>query len=182
MRILSSIVEPFMLTMFDPQAHILASCSVGFELVGDQNAGRFGRPLEELSHKPPCGCSVPAALNENVEDEAILIDGAPEPMFPAADRDHNLVQVPFVATRRGLTANAVGIFPTEFLRPAADTFVAHVNAPSSKHLLNHPKAALSRCWRLTATRWGICDLRQQRPSPSIAETLGLESLSWCDGM
>ena len=51
-----------------------------------------------------------------------------------------LVQVPFVATRRGPTANAVGIFPTEFLRPAADTFMAHVNAPSGKHLLNHPKA------------------------------------------
>jgi hypothetical protein len=85
MRILSSIVEPFMLTMFDPQAHFLASCSVGFELVGDQNARGLGRPLEELSHKPPCGCSVPAALDENVEDEAILIDGAPEPMFPAAD-------------------------------------------------------------------------------------------------
>ena len=33
--------------------------------------------------------------------------------------------------------------------------------------------ALSRCWSLTATHWAICDLRQQRSVPSIAETLGL---------
>ena len=41
--------------------------------------------------------------------------------------------------------------------------------------------ALSRCWRLTATHSEIGDLRQQRSTPSIAETLGLEILSWCDG-
>jgi hypothetical protein len=82
--------------------------------------GCFGGLLEELSDKPPRGYSVCAALEENVEDEAMLIDSAPEPMFPAADRDHNLVQVLFVATRRSQTANAVGLFPTEFLRPAAN--------------------------------------------------------------
>ena len=41
--------------------------------------------------------------------------------------------------------------------------------------------ALSRCWRLTATHSEIGDLRQQRSTPSIAETLGFEILSWCDG-
>lgn len=90
--------------------------------------------------KPPRSCSVSAALNENVEDEAVLINGTPEPMFPATDRDHNLVQMPFIATRRSPKANAARIFPTEFLRPAANSFVAHIDAPSGEHFFNHPKA------------------------------------------
>ena len=42
--------------------------------------------------------------------------------------------------------------------------------------------ALSRCWRLLQSHSEICDLRQQRSTPSIAETPGLEILSWCGGM
>jgi len=34
---------------------------------------------------------------------------------------------------------------------------------------------------LTATHWAICNLMQQRLVPFIAETLGLEIPSWCDG-
>jgi hypothetical protein len=126
--------------MFDPQADILASRSTGSELVGDQNAGRFGRLFKELSHKPACGCSISAALHENVEDETFLIDGAPEPMSPAPDRNHNLVQLPFVATRRSPATNAAGILPTEFFRPAPNSFVAHLNASGGEHVLNHSEA------------------------------------------
>lgn len=32
------------------------------------------------------------------------------------------------------------------------------------------RAVLSRCWRLTAPHGVICDLRQQRSAPAIAET------------
>ena len=42
-------------------------------------------------------------------------------------------------------------------------------------------AALSRCWRLLQSHSEIGDLRQQQSGPSIAETLGPEILSWCDG-
>ena len=41
--------------------------------------------------------------------------------------------------------------------------------------------ALSRCWRLLQSHSEIRDFRQQRSAPSIAETLGLEILSWCGG-
>ena len=69
-----------------------------------------------------------------------MIDGAPQPMPLAPDRDDNLVQMPFVATHRGPAANAPGIVPAEFLRPVANSFVAHLNASDGEHLLNHPKA------------------------------------------
>jgi hypothetical protein len=37
--------------------------------------------------------STSSVLNHYVENEAVLIDGLPKPMFIAADRDDDLVQV-----------------------------------------------------------------------------------------
>ena len=36
--------------------------------------------------------------NENVEDGAIVIDGAPKPALLAADRDGDFIQTPFVSS------------------------------------------------------------------------------------
>jgi hypothetical protein len=41
---------------------------------------------------------------------------------------------------RGAAAKAVGEFTTEFLRPIANSFVAHVNAASGEHFLDHSQA------------------------------------------
>ena len=53
--------------------------------------GAFANFLKKFAQEPQRGCSVSSALNENVEHEAILIDGAPEPMLLAADRNDNLI-------------------------------------------------------------------------------------------
>src|SRR5580693_9529074 len=76
--------------MFDLKAHLFARSAIGFELVGDHDARRSCRLLEKLAHEPLRGSSISPALDENVENEAILIDSAPKPVLPASDRDHNL--------------------------------------------------------------------------------------------
>ena len=78
MRILRPIVQPFVLAVFDVQAHVLAHCSVGFELIRDHDARRPRGFLEQLPHKPLRSSLISSALNEDVENEAVLIDGAPE--------------------------------------------------------------------------------------------------------
>jgi hypothetical protein len=50
---------------------------LGAKLVGDHDAWRPGALLQELSHEASGCVPVAAALNENVNDKAILIDGAP---------------------------------------------------------------------------------------------------------
>jgi hypothetical protein len=84
--------------MFDLKAHLFARSAIGFELVGDHDARRSCRLLEKLAHEPLRGSSISPALDENVENEAILIDSAPKPGLPASDRDHNLIHAPLVAT------------------------------------------------------------------------------------
>ena len=44
--------------------------------------------------------------------------------------------MPFVAASRCAAANAVGEFPTEFLRPVANAFAADVNAVGGEHFPN----------------------------------------------
>jgi hypothetical protein len=126
--------------MFDLKAHLFARSAIGFELVGDHDARRSCRLLEKLAHEPLRGSSISPALDENVENEAILIDSAPKPVLPASDRDHNLIHVPLVAASRCAPANAIGILPAEFLGPMTNTFVANVNAAGGEHFLDHPQA------------------------------------------
>jgi hypothetical protein len=47
-------------------------------------------------------------LNQSVENEAVSIDGAPQPMHLAIDRDHELVEMPLVANPRGRPARDHG--------------------------------------------------------------------------
>ena len=140
MRILRAIVQPFVLAMFDPKVHILARRAIGFQPVCDHDAWRSRGFLQQLPHEPLRGASISSVLDKDVENESILIDGAPEPMFLSGHRDDDFVEMPFIPTNRRAATNAIGEFPTEFLRPEANALMADLNAACGEHLLNHPQA------------------------------------------
>jgi hypothetical protein len=56
--------------------------------------------LEELAEQAFGGLLVAPALDENIENEAVLVDGTPEPMLLPGESDDHLIEVPFVATAR----------------------------------------------------------------------------------
>jgi hypothetical protein len=120
MRILRPIVQPFVLAVFHVQAHVLVRCAVGVELVRDHYARRPRGLPEQLPHKPLRGDSISSALNEDVENEAILINGAPEPMLFAGDCDDNLIEMPFVATAR--SGGSFWRIPVRTSRPSSEWF------------------------------------------------------------
>ena len=43
-----------------------------------------------------------------MENEAVLIDGAPEPVWLTGDRDDDLIHMPFVAASRRALADLIG--------------------------------------------------------------------------
>jgi hypothetical protein len=90
MRVLRPIVHALVLAMLHGKAHLRPCSAVGTELVRDHDAGRRGCRLQELCHEPLRRAAVSAALDQDVEDKAILIDGAPEPMLLARDRDEEV--------------------------------------------------------------------------------------------
>ena len=61
-----------------------------------------------LAHQPLGSPLVTTALDQRIKHEAILIDGTPEPVLVAADRDDDLIQMPFVAKLGRATADRSG--------------------------------------------------------------------------
>ncbi len=126
-----------MLAMLDPEPHILARRAIRKQLVRDHDARRFSRLSQKFAHEAANSVSIAATLKKDIKNKAVLIDGAPEPMFLAGDRDDDLVQMPFVAALWGATANISGKLATELLSPLADRFVSYVNSAHGEHLFDH---------------------------------------------
>ena len=89
MRVLRAIVQAFVLPMFNLKARLRPRRSVGAELVRDHDAGRCDGGFQKLSFMKPLrqAASVSSTLDQDVENDAVLIDGAPEPVWLAGDRD-----------------------------------------------------------------------------------------------
>src|ERR1700734_2138890 len=105
MRVLRAIVQAFVLAMFNLKAHLRPRRSVGAELVRDHAAGRDDRRFQKPLHEPLRRAGVSSTLDQDVENDAVLIDGAPEPVWLGGDRDDDLASLPYTyATKRSVDA------------------------------------------------------------------------------
>src|SRR3954463_9281765 len=99
--ILRPVVEAFVLAMLDARHDLPLGGTVAAQLVGDQHTRRSPLLLQQLAQQA-LGCFLVApALDEDVENEALLIDRAPEPVLLASDGNDNLIQMPFIAAAGG---------------------------------------------------------------------------------
>ena len=87
MGILRPVVQAFVRAMLDARHDIALCRATGSQLVGDHDARRVPLSFHKLSHKAFGGLGIAAALHQYVENKAVLIDGAPKPVFLAGDRD-----------------------------------------------------------------------------------------------
>jgi hypothetical protein len=78
MRILRPIVFPKPLLMPTGQSKTPERGGVGAQLVGDQQFRHEALLLQQLAHQPQRRPTVASALDQHVEDLALVIDGAPE--------------------------------------------------------------------------------------------------------
>ncbi len=76
----------------------------------------------------------------DIENKALLVNRAPEPMLLAGDGDDDLIKVPFVTTTGCAPTDAVGEFTAEFQAPLPDRLVCDRDAASGQHLLDHAQA------------------------------------------
>ena len=100
MRVLRAIVQAFVLAMFNLKAHLRPRRSVGAELVRDHDARRDDRRFQKPLHEPLRRAGVSSTLDQDVENDTVLIDGAPEPVWLAGDRDYDFIHMPFIAASR----------------------------------------------------------------------------------
>ena len=79
-----------MLSMFDAQAYLPASSAIGSKFVRDHDARGHGMLLQQLAHQALGGLAIPAALNQDIEDEAVLVHSPPQIMPLPGNRDDDL--------------------------------------------------------------------------------------------
>src|SRR5438105_7094665 len=137
MGVFGPVIEALVLPMLDPGHDLPLGRGVALQLVGDEHTRGSTLLLEELAEQAFGGLLVAPALDENVKNEAVLVNGTPEPMLLPGEADDNLIEVPFVATARCSPTDAVGEFPAEFEAPFPDRLVRYRDAAGSRPLLHH---------------------------------------------
>ncbi|OCJ22448.1 hypothetical protein A6U89_28575 [Agrobacterium sp. B133/95] len=102
--------------------------------------GRARLLFEPPFQYPLGGLGIAAALHQHVENETILIDSLPEPVFLSADHNHNFMEVPFVAKPTGGSpADFAGKVPTEFLCPQTHCLMRDNDPTCRQQILDHPQ-------------------------------------------
>ena len=140
MRILRAIVEVAALAMLDIRQQLSLCHAVASQLVGDQDARHIlqtlQQPPEEALRRP----SVAPALHQDIEYDAVLIDGAPQVVQLALDPDEDLIEMPFVARARTTPAQIAREARAELQAPPPNALVGDNHAALGQDQLDIPKA------------------------------------------
>src|SRR3954451_22945198 len=85
--------KPLVPAMLDRGHHVCLCSFVAGELVRDHHTRHAGLPLQQLAQQALGGLLVAPALDHNVEHEAILVDGPPEPVLRSPDHQAHFAEV-----------------------------------------------------------------------------------------
>ena len=114
--------------------------AVGAEFIGYNRRRREALLLQEFPHQPNCRPSVPAGLNQEIQDFALTVHGTPEIELPPSNYDDHLAQVPAFGRSWPPTLNPPRIGPTEFQDPSSNCLIRDVETTLGKQVLNVPIA------------------------------------------
>lgn len=144
MRVLSSIVQVAALPVLDIGQKFVLRHAVAPQLVGYEDARHILQTLQEPLKEAPCRPAITALLDQDVEHDPVLIDGAPEIVQLALDSDKDLVQVPLVGRPGTTPAKIVRETGAELEAPPPDALVRDDQAAFGQDQLDIPKARLNR--------------------------------------
>src|SRR3954465_15258757 len=122
--------------MLDRGHHVCLRGAVAGELVRDHDTRGPALLFQQLAKQAFGGPLVPPLLDENVEHEAILVDGPPEPVLLASDLHLDLVQVPLVSGTGQPAPDLVGEALAELARPLPDGLMVFAAQPPRPTRLN----------------------------------------------
>jgi hypothetical protein len=128
MRVFRTVVEAFVLPMFDAWYDVLVRCLIAAELVRDEHTRHVLAAFEQLAKELLGGSFVAAALHQDVQHIPVLVDRAPEVLRRAVDLQENLIEVPFVARLGPAAAQLVRVLLPKLQAPLTHRFVGHHDA------------------------------------------------------
>ncbi len=176
MRILGPVVQTIVRSVFDVRHDLSPGCSIRAQLVSDHPLRCDTLFLQKAGQQSPGSLGVAAVLDDLVKHIPVLIDGTPQPVFPAGNGDDHLVQMPHIVPAGLLAGKATRIIRAELLSPAADRFIRDGNTALQQQFLD--KAQAQRTPKIEPDRVGddlgweamalVADWRGVHVSASIA--------------
>lgn len=140
MRQFAGVVQIPTLPVLGPELQFLLRRRVRLQLVGYDDARGVAQPFQKLAEEALGRLLVPAALDQDIEHHAVLVDRAPQIMLLVADADEHLVQEPLVARLGPAALERVGEVPAEAQAPLPDRLVADLDAARRQDQLYLPHA------------------------------------------
>ena len=86
--------------------------------------------------KTPLLLGVSSRLRENIEDVAIRVDGAPNPVFLTSNWDNDFIKIPFVVGTKAIAPNAICEMRAKLFVPQPDRFPADNHAPFNQKVFD----------------------------------------------
>src|SRR5438045_9591307 len=111
MRIFRPIVLTQALLMAAGKPEMPEGSAVRPQLVGRDLFRRKAPLAQQLAHEPDSCPLVPSALNQDLEDLALMIDRAPQVHMPAGDPDDHFVEMPAITRSRSARVAEPGRSP-----------------------------------------------------------------------
>jgi hypothetical protein len=96
--------------------------------------------LQQLAEEALGGFPIAAKLDENIDHVTIFVDGTPEILSVASDRNEDLVQVPRVTQPTLTPLQIASIFRAELEAPKPDRLVGNRDAALGEKVFYIPKA------------------------------------------
>src|SRR5437763_12901235 len=135
-RVLSSIVQSFVLAMLHTRENLPFRRSITLQLISDDHAWHILQPFEQFP-KESFGCFfVASALYEDIQHVAVLIHRSPQVMLLTSNRENHLIHIPLVATTRAATAQFIGRGLTKCEAPLSHRFISDDDTALGQNFLN----------------------------------------------
>ena len=126
--------------MLNRGKQLTLSDAIAPQLVGHDHPRHILQTLQQPREEALCSIGITPGLNQDVEHDTLLIDGAPKIVLNALDPDEDFVHMPFVSRLWPAATQAVGETRGEFLAPAAHRLVGHDDATLSQDQFDIPQA------------------------------------------
>ncbi len=111
--------------------------AVGAQLIRDHLFWREPLLSHQLAHELDGRALVPSALNQDLEDLALVVDGTPQIHMLAGDPDDHFVEMPAITRSRTAPPQSPSDRRSEFEHPTANALVGDVEPTLGEAVPQH---------------------------------------------
>jgi hypothetical protein len=139
-RVLRPIVQIAVLAVFHSWHYLALGGLIALQLVRDDDPRHVRQPFQQFAEKLLRALCISTALDENIQDVAILVDSPPQVMPLTVNGEKHLIEVPLVTWSGPPMPEFIRIGLTELAAPLPDGFIGHDHPAGEQEFFDIPIA------------------------------------------